>query len=261
VDLGHRQDYSNGSRTNGGHCRWSRAGDGFLRAPLPSAVDLVLMEFRFTYRQLLTMHQAPRTFSRRNFLHASGAGVSLLALTALDSHAASSASNSTVVNAGNARKVILLSMSGPFVPSLYPRLAPFQQHLSVRESREADSAVFARFTSFGGVSGAALLEAADVEGETADVARLYRLADDDRRMASFGRSCLTARRLIERGVVQVRLEEPTSADLAEGLSSADRARWTQRPLLALLTDLGQRGMLDSTRVIWMNRAGVGPGRS
>jgi hypothetical protein len=216
------------------------------------------MEFRFTYCLLLTMHQAPRTFSRRNFLHTSGAGVGLLALTAIDSQAASSWSNSAAANSGGDRHVILLSMSGHFVPSLYPQLAPFGRHWSICAPHEIDSAVVARFSSFAAVSGAAVEDAADIDGEMADIAHLYRLEDDDRRMASFGRSCLIARRMIERGVTLVRLEEPSSSDLPEGLTSAARARWTQRPLAALLTDLAQRGRLDSTRVIWMNRAEAGP---
>jgi hypothetical protein len=63
-----------------------------------------------------------------------------------------------------------------------------------------------------------------------------------------------ARRLIERGVADVQLCAPSAADFRRDITAQDRARWTDRPLAALLGDLEQRGMLDFLRVVWMNRA-------
>jgi len=78
---------------------------------------------------------------------------------------------------------------------------------------------------------------------------------------SFGRRCLLARRLVERGVrfVQIFLDEQpwdSHADLAANHRSAcDR---TDKPVASLLRDLKERGLLDSTLVIWGGEFGRTP---
>jgi arylsulfatase A-like enzyme len=75
---------------------------------------------------------------------------------------------------------------------------------------------------------------------------------------SYGRRCLIARRLVERGVRFVQLyingqiwDNHTA--LATDLKAAcDR---TDRPIAALLRDLKQRGLLDSTLVVWGGEIG------
>ncbi len=70
---------------------------------------------------------------------------------------------------------------------------------------------------------------------------------------SYGRRCLIARRLVERGVrfVQLYINShiwDTHNNIAAELKSAcDR---TDQPIAALLRDLKQRGLLDSTLIIW-----------
>jgi hypothetical protein len=70
---------------------------------------------------------------------------------------------------------------------------------------------------------------------------------------SYGRRCLIARRLVERGVRFVQLYINAQiwdnhTTLAADLKAAcDR---TDQPIAALLRDLGQRGLLDSTLVVW-----------
>jgi hypothetical protein len=70
---------------------------------------------------------------------------------------------------------------------------------------------------------------------------------------SYGRRCLIARRLVERGVrfVQLYINShiwDTHVNIANDLKSAcDR---TDQPIAALLRDLKQRGLLDSTLVVW-----------
>ena len=70
---------------------------------------------------------------------------------------------------------------------------------------------------------------------------------------SYGRRCLIARRLVERGVrfVQLYINShiwDTHNNIAAELKSAcDR---TDRPIAALLRDLKQRGLLDSTLIVW-----------
>jgi hypothetical protein len=70
---------------------------------------------------------------------------------------------------------------------------------------------------------------------------------------SYGRRCLIARRLVERGVrfVQLYINShiwDTHNSIATELKTAcDR---TDRPIAALLRDLKQRGLLDSTLIVW-----------
>ncbi len=71
--------------------------------------------------------------------------------------------------------------------------------------------------------------------------------------ASYGKRCLMARRLVERGVrfVQLYIENQifdSHSDLQSSLNYA--CGKTDKPIAALLKDLKQRGLLDSTLVIW-----------
>ncbi|HVX10357.1 MAG TPA: DUF1501 domain-containing protein [Pirellulales bacterium] len=70
---------------------------------------------------------------------------------------------------------------------------------------------------------------------------------------SYGRRCLIARRLVERGVRFVQLYIngqiwDNHTGLADGLKAA--CARTDQPIAALLGDLRQRGLLDSTLVVW-----------
>jgi hypothetical protein len=71
--------------------------------------------------------------------------------------------------------------------------------------------------------------------------------------ASYGKRCLMARRLVERGVrfVQLYIESQifdTHSNLHADLTYA--CTKTDKPVAALLKDLKQRGLLDSTLVVW-----------
>jgi len=73
----------------------------------------------------------------------------------------------------------------------------------------------------------------------------------------FGRNCLLARRLVERGVRFVQVysggnQGPTAWDAHGNLKeNHDRqCAQTDQPIAALLTDLKQRGLLDTTLVVW-----------
>jgi uncharacterized protein (DUF1501 family) len=75
----------------------------------------------------------------------------------------------------------------------------------------------------------------------------------------FGRMCLLARRMVERGV---RFVELYSNDW-DGHGDCpgnhrDNAGKTDQPIAALLTDLAQRGLLDSTLVLWTGEFGRTP---
>jgi hypothetical protein len=82
--------------------------------------------------------------------------------------------------------------------------------------------------------------------------------------ASFGNNCLLARRLVERGVRFVQLYhrgwdhhgEAEFDDLTHGLPRL--CRETDQAAAALVKDLKQRGLLDSTLVIWAGEFGRTP---
>jgi hypothetical protein len=98
-------------------------------------------------------------------------------------------------------------------------------------------------------------EALDVGREPEAVRKLYGL--DDKRCAHFARQCLMARRLVERGVRFVQIysggmENERSWDGHIDIAGNHRqfAGETDVPVAGLLTDLKQRGLLESTLVIW-----------
>jgi hypothetical protein len=102
-------------------------------------------------------------------------------------------------------------------------------------------------------------EALNLADETSHTQAMYGV--DQRLTDSYARRCLLARRLVERGVrfVQIFLEEQPW-DSHVDLSSNHRgicAR-TDQPVAALLRDLKQRGLLDSTLVIWGGEFGRTP---
>jgi len=107
-------------------------------------------------------------------------------------------------------------------------------------------------------------EAFDLAGETPATAALYGL--DQATTATFGRQCLLARRLVERGVRFVQLYHTTGGfqpwDQHSGLKAGHEknALETDRPVAALLQDLKQRGLLEDTLVIWGGEFGRTPTR-
>ncbi|MBM83487.1 MAG: hypothetical protein CMJ78_23255 [Planctomycetaceae bacterium] len=76
---------------------------------------------------------------------------------------------------------------------------------------------------------------------------------------SFARSCLLARRLVERGVrfVQAYTAGWDSHDYLER-SHRNRIQAVDQPIAALIKDLKQRGLLDQTLVIWSGEFGRSP---
>ena len=94
-------------------------------------------------------------------------------------------------------------------------------------------------------------EALDISKETLRTREAYGIGREPK--DSYGRRCLIARRLGERGVrfVQLSINSQiwdTHNNIGSELKSAcDR---TDLPTAALLRDLKQRGLLDSTLVVW-----------
>src|SRR5262249_12429782 len=101
--------------------------------------------------------------------------------------------------------------------------------------------------------------ALNLSQETEDTRKLYGLDDPDTQ--EYGTRCLTARRLIERGVrfVQIFMSgQPwdTHSKNAEQLTRL--CKRTDRPSAALVAGLKQRGLLDETIVLWTGEFGRQP---
>jgi hypothetical protein len=104
-------------------------------------------------------------------------------------------------------------------------------------------------------------EALDFQSESEATRQLYGIGEKN--TDTFGRQCLIARRLVERGVryIQIFAGRGTGGD-----GSVDDVPWdghdnietnhrscaaaTDQPAAALIADLKSRGLLDSTLVVW-----------
>jgi hypothetical protein len=133
-----------------------------------------------------------------------------------------------------------------------------------RADRAEDSRLDARIESFELAYRMQLQapDAFDLAGETEVTRRIYGL--DREETATFGRQCLLARRLVERGVRFVQLYHTTGgfqpwdqhSDLRGG--HGKNALATDRPIAGLLRDLQARGLLEETLVIWGGEFGRTP---
>lgn len=99
-------------------------------------------------------------------------------------------------------------------------------------------------------------EALDITGEPGSIRRLYGLENEETR--EYGTRCLIARRLVERGVRFVQLflgGQPWDTHNSLRTSLPAICRRTDRPAAALVIDLKQRGLLDTTIVHWGGEIG------
>ncbi len=97
----------------------------------------------------------------------------------------------------------------------------------------------------------------DIAGEPEAVREMYGL--NNRETESFGRRCLLARRMVEKGVrfVQIFSGGWDSHDYLERSHKA-RIYSLDKPMAALIKDLRQRGLLDETLVVWLGEFGRSP---
>jgi hypothetical protein len=104
----------------------------------------------------------------------------------------------------------------------------------------------------------------DLNDETRATQESYGLFDEFANTATFGRVCLLARRLVERGVRFIEVTCPPGngdrwdqhSNLVDGHTK--NARTVDRPIAALLNDLAQRGLLQKTLVVWAGEFGRTP---
>lgn len=132
-----------------------------------------------------------------------------------------------------------------------------------KRERDADSQLDARIASFELAfrMQSDAPEAFDISRESESTHQLY--GTDKPETELFGRQCLLARRLLERGVRFVQLfDAPQNnawdhhSGLRENLPA--RCRAVDQPITALLTDLKSRGLLDDTLVLWGGEFGRTP---
>jgi hypothetical protein len=137
-----------------------------------------------------------------------------------------------------------------------------------QSERDEDSRLSARIESFELAfrMQTEAAEAFEIAGESEQTQSLYGL--DNPNTEHFGRQCLLARRLTERGVRMVQVYHTQTAkrsscqlwDQHNGLRTelANNCAATDQPIAALLTDLKERGLLDETLVIWGGEFGRTP---
>lgn len=139
-----------------------------------------------------------------------------------------------------------------------------REHL---QSRADDSRLEARIASYELAAKLQLSapEVMDISTESPATLRLYGI--DEKVTEDFGRNCLVARRMLERGVRFVQVWSGADNgfprrnwDSHENLAKdhADMAAGMDKPAAALIKDLKARGMLDDTIVHWVTEFGRMP---
>lgn len=131
-----------------------------------------------------------------------------------------------------------------------------------RASRPGELELDARIASFELAARMQLsaTDALDINQESSQTQRLYGLDQD--RTRAYGKRCLLARRLIERGVrfVQIFMAgQPWDTHSNNTTGTRSCCEQTDLPIGGLLTDLKQRGLLDSTLILWGGEFGRTPG--
>lgn len=130
-------------------------------------------------------------------------------------------------------------------------------HVDALESAIANYELAARMQT-------AVPQLTDLRDESKETQEMYGLNDEFDNTKKFGRICLIARRLVERGVRFVELTCPGGngdrwdqhGNLVDGHTK--NAKSVDKPIAALLKDLKQRGLLNETLVVWCGEFGRTP---
>ncbi len=137
-----------------------------------------------------------------------------------------------------------------------------EQHLQTRTDNSSLAARIASYELAWRMQSSAP-EAVDLSQETQATQQLYGL--DNPRSEKFGRQCLLARRLVERGVRFVQIysggahnddnwDAHTDMEANHNLHAGE----TDRPMAALIQDLQERGLLQDTLIVWGGEFGRQP---
>ncbi|MFT5470629.1 MAG: hypothetical protein ACI8UO_005759 [Verrucomicrobiales bacterium] len=129
-----------------------------------------------------------------------------------------------------------------------------EQHLETRPGEEDLEARIKSFELAYRMQNSAP-EALDIDREPEHIKKLYGIGDE--KCDHFAKQCLTARRMVERGVRFVQIysggmENQRSWDGHNDIAGnhSQFAGETDKPIAGLLTDLAQSGLLDDTLVVW-----------
>lgn len=160
------------------------------------------------------------------------------------------------------------------IPNLHPtqkmttvrqqkKLALLQQYnRQHQQSREHQTELEARIKSYelAFKMQSSAPEAVALQEESKETLALYGM--DNKETATFGRQCLLARRLVERGVRYVQLYHGAGSKW-DSHSKIEQnhsklCRQMDLPVSGLLTDLKQRGLLEETLVVWGGEFGRTP---
>jgi hypothetical protein len=134
-----------------------------------------------------------------------------------------------------------------------------------REQNPGDSRLDSRIASYELAARMQLStpEVLDLSREPAPIRQMYGL--DDKPTADFGRNCLIARRLVERGVRFVQVWSGAGGPKNNWDNHTDIktelpfiANRVDKPIAALVQDLKQRGLLADTLVVWTTEFGRMP---
>jgi hypothetical protein len=113
----------------------------------------------------------------------------------------------------------------------------------------------------------AVPELCDLSGESEATKKLYGIDGPEGTRRAYGKQCLLARRLVERGVRFIELScLPQKLGAGQGANPWDQhgqlreghgnmAWQVDQPIAGLLKDLKSRGLLDSTLVVWAGEFG------
>jgi hypothetical protein len=171
----------------------------------------------------------------------------------------------------------ILRAEGPPLENLRPGGSAARQRIMLDLLRQQDGEFAARLGGNDAVESAvrndelaARMQARvpdllDLSHETQTTRDLYGADDPDPNTRNYARQCLRARRLVEQGVRFIQVNCPYGQsngtwDQHGGLRAghAKNARQTDRAVAALIKDLKQRGLLDSTLVVWAGEFGRTP---
>ena len=106
-------------------------------------------------------------------------------------------------------------------------------------------------------------EAIDIDSESEETKKLYGI--DESQTEDFGRKCLLARRLVERGVRFIQIYSGGAHNDENWDAHGDleknhnlHAGQTDKPIAGLIKDLKRRGMLEDTLIVWGGEFGRQP---
>lgn len=107
------------------------------------------------------------------------------------------------------------------------------------------------------------IDIGELSQESPQTLEAYGLHSPNTSLATYGRMCLLSRRLIEKGVRFVQIYNAVDKLGWDGHDNNTdynirNAAQTDQPVAALLHDLDQRGLLDSTLVLWAGEFGRTP---